>query len=61
MGNIDIASKMANHFMMIHIMNRLPEQYKSIVDNLEIRLMKKGNDPYKLTLDNLCEKFSDRQ
>ncbi len=57
MDNIDIASKMTG---LNHIMNWLPEQYNPIVDHLEIRLMKKDNDPDKLTLDNLYEKLRDR-
>ena len=60
MDNIDIASKMTDRDLMIHIMNSLPEQYDPIVDNLEIRLMKKDDDPEKLTLDDLREKLSDR-
>ncbi len=60
MDNIDFASKM-NHFdLIIHNMNSLLEQYDPIVDNLEIRLMKKDDDPDKLTLDDLQEKLSDR-
>ncbi len=35
MDNIDISSKMTNCNVMIHMMNSLPEQYHSIVDNLE--------------------------
>ncbi len=41
-------------------MNRLPEQCNPIVDNLEIRLVKKDNYPDKLMLDNFCERLSDR-
>jgi len=41
-------------------MSSLPEQYDPVVDNLEIRLMKKDNDPDKLMLDDLQEKLSDR-
>ncbi len=41
-------------------MNSLPELYDPIVDNLEIQLMKKEDDPDKLTLDDLREKLSDR-
>ncbi len=55
MDNIDIASKMTDCNLMIHIMNSLPEQYDPIVDNLEIRLMKKDNDPEELMLDDLQE------
>ncbi len=58
MDNIDIVSKMTDCDLMIHIMNNLPEQYGPIVDNLEIRLMKKDDDPEKLTLDDLREKLS---
>ncbi len=55
MNNIDIVSKMSDCDLMIHIMNSLPEQYNPIVDNLEIRLMKKDDDPEKLMLDDLRE------
>ncbi len=41
-------------------MSSLPEQYDPVVDNLEIRLMKKDNDPDKLMLDDLQDKLSDR-
>ncbi len=51
---------MTDSNLMIHIMKSPPEQYDHIVDNLETRLMKKDDDPYKLTLDDLQEKLSDR-
>ncbi len=58
LDNIDILSKMTNCNLMISTMNSLSEQYYPIVDNLEIRLMKKGDNPDELTLDNLHENLS---
>ncbi len=45
LDNIDISSKMTDHDMMIHIMKKLHKQYNPIVDNLDLRLMKKDDDP----------------
>lgn len=38
---------------MIHILNNQPEQYDHIVDILEIRLMRKDDDPDELVLDDI--------
>ncbi len=60
MDNINIVSKMTDRNLMILTMNSLPKQYDPFVDKLEIRLMKKDDDPDKLTLDDLQEKLSGR-
>lgn len=48
---------MTSRDLIIHIMNSLLEQYNPIVENLEIRQMKKEDDPYKLTLNDIREKL----
>lgn len=46
--------------LMIQIVNSLLKRYNPIPINLEMRLMKKVNDPDQLVLDDLGEKLSDR-